>query len=56
MAGGVEGAGGFGDICGFRFGKFEERAKLLVDIVIEIKQTISSLPFVKPRHFLCKCG
>ena len=55
-SGGVEGADGFGDIGGFRFGEFEERAKLLVDIIIEIKQTISHLPFSKPRHFLCKRG
>ena len=55
-SGGVEGADGFGDVTGFLFSKFEERAKLLVDIIIEIKQTISRLPFVKPRHFLCKRG
>ena len=56
MAGGVEGTDGFGDVAGFWFSKFEESAKLFVDIIIEIKQTICRLPFVKPRHFLCKRG
>ena len=55
MAGGVEGADGFGDVGRFGFGKFEERAKLLVDVIIEIKQTISRFPISKVRHFFCKC-
>ena len=55
-SGGVEGTDGFGDVAGFWFGKLEESAMLLVDIIIEIKQTISRLPFSKPRHFLCKRG
>ena len=55
-SGGVEGADGFGDVGGFGFGEFEECTKLRVDVAGEIKQTISRLPFFKPRHFLCKRG